>query len=112
MAVAGAFIVVHRARKVTRQDIFRAYSIEVDGVPRGKLARGDSLRVEVAPGPHVVRAAIDWAGSPEIGVQVEPGQEIQLEVTGVGGPRAALSADAATAYLRIAPVTAAPDPGR
>ena len=65
--------------------------------------RGGTARLQVtAPGPHRIRAAIDWTGSPELEFVAQPGDEIRLVVL----PRAnALTALfflwGSTSYLRL-----------
>lgn len=98
-------IVVHRSKAMGSQDIFRAYAVVVDGIVHGKLRRGDSLTCEVISGTHVVQATINWAGSPEVKVDLEPGETVELDVAGIGGgnkaSRAAIGEDAKHSYLRL-----------
>ena len=51
------------------RDRARAYAIEIDGETVGKIKRGESVSVEIGPGSHAVRAAIDWCSSPTVIVQ-------------------------------------------
>ena len=44
-------------------DRIRKYRVLVDGTEVGRLGDGESLTVEVQPGPHTVQAKIDWCGS-------------------------------------------------
>lgn len=101
----GSWIVVHRSSSLGWQDVFRAYKVEVDGVVRGKVRRGESLTCEVFAGTHVVQATIDWGGSPEVTVEPASGETIELDVAGVGGrrnaSRAAFGADAKHTYLQL-----------
>ncbi|SHN44710.1 hypothetical protein [Cryptosporangium aurantiacum] len=52
----------------------------MDGRRIGKLKRGESLTVEVSPGPHKVQALIDLDGSHRLEVNVPPGEEARLVV--------------------------------
>ena len=58
----------------------RRYRILVDGNEVGVVARGGSLRLELAPGTHKLRAAIDWAGSPEVAFALPVGGEVHAVV--------------------------------
>ncbi|KAE8763606.1 hypothetical protein [Georgenia thermotolerans] len=73
-------LVVHRPRGGWR-DLLRAYVVEVDGVERGKVRRGERLELEVPAGDRRVRARIDWTGSPELPVRVPAGGAVEVEVT-------------------------------
>ena len=44
----------------------RSYVLEVDGEPRGKVANGDTLEIDLPPGSHRVQMRIDWCGSHEL----------------------------------------------
>jgi hypothetical protein len=59
-------------------DRARSYRILIDGEERDRVKNGETVAVDVAPGPHVVRAKIDWAYSPELSVDVPPGGEAHL----------------------------------
>ena len=62
------------------RDRLRSYWIEVDGVRVGKVKRGREAQVWVPPGPHEVRASIDWLGSPTVRVEAVVGQPVHLTV--------------------------------
>lgn len=69
--------------RVTREpgvwrDRLRAYSVVVDSQAAGKVRRGQTLELPVAPGAHSVQIAIDWARSPALDVEVAPGQTVDL----------------------------------
>lgn len=72
-------LVVWRPRGVWR-DVLRSYRIEVDGVFRVAVRRGQVFELEVPAGRHVVRARIDWTGSPEMVVDVHPGSSVTAVV--------------------------------
>lgn len=73
--------VKRRPPSAAQGDRFRAYRIEVDGVERGKLRRGQTLRIDVAPGVHAIRARIDWQGSEVVHVDVPQEDEVLVWVT-------------------------------
>lgn len=73
-------LVVWRPGGVWQRDLLRSYRLEVDGEPRGTIRRGQILELEVPAGRHAVRARIDWTGSPDIVVDVEPGASVTVVV--------------------------------
>jgi hypothetical protein len=62
-------LVVERVANGWR-DRFREYQIQIDGQPRFSIRRGGRQALELTPGPHQVRAAIDWTGSPDLDVLI------------------------------------------
>lgn len=54
--------------RVAWADIFRAYTLLVDGVARGTVKQGETLEIELSPGDHRLQMKIDWATSPELSV--------------------------------------------
>ena len=66
------------------RDILRKYKIFVDGVESGSVRRNGSISIALAPGSHIVSLRIDWAGSPEIRVDIKPDQTEHL-FCGPGG---------------------------
>jgi hypothetical protein len=68
-------LVVRRPKSGWR-DFARSYRIKVDGRPRGRVRRGQSLELSVTAGRHVVCARIDWKGSPELLIDVEAGTSV------------------------------------
>ena len=60
------------------RDRWRSYSVLVDGRCSGRLRRGGTVTVPVAPGPHVVQVRIDWTGSEEVTVTVADGEVVSL----------------------------------
>lgn len=99
-------LVIHRAERFTKQDNFRAYTIEVDGAAVGKIKRGETTTIPLEPGSHTVRAAVKWCGSPMVTVEVTPGQNAEFEVAGSGNLDSATGPDAAHGYLVLNPVDA------
>jgi hypothetical protein len=67
-------------------DSLRAYKVLVDGQVQGRLKRGESVDVQVAPGVHTVRMAVDWCRSRQHTVEVADGGTAVLEAA----PRSAL----------------------
>jgi hypothetical protein len=47
-------------------DRIRKYRILLDGEEIGRIGEGEELRQEIADGPHVIEAKIDWCGSPPL----------------------------------------------
>jgi hypothetical protein len=78
-------ILIDRPRRASR-DLFRRYSIKVDGERLGKISRGGHLAIEVTPGHHRVQARIDWAGSPQVDVNVIDDTDVHLTVRPAGNP--------------------------
>jgi hypothetical protein len=66
------------------RDRLRAYRIEVDGETCVDLRQGESRVLELPPGPHRVRARIDWTGSPEVEVEVVAGATLECRVEPAG----------------------------
>jgi hypothetical protein len=93
-------LVIERPRKGSR-DIFRSYKILVDGALIGKLERGQRLVREVAAGRHVVRGVIDWAGSPEVAIDVADGGEAHMIISPGGNAFQYLWQTGKTRYLRL-----------
>jgi hypothetical protein len=55
------------------RDRSRAYKVMIDGKDAGSIREDEELVTSVAAGAHRVRVKIDWTGSEEIRVDVEPG---------------------------------------
>lgn len=86
------------------RDARRAYRVVVDGTERGTVRPGGSLEVTLAPGRHVVRAAIDWTGSPDVAVDLVPGGRVTLVVRPAGQALTALlQALTRRRYLALGP---------
>jgi hypothetical protein len=70
---------------VTRPDdsvgMLREALIHVDGSVAARLRPGRSATLDLAPGPHVVQAAMDWTTSAPLQVHAEPGETVHLEVS-------------------------------
>lgn len=68
------------------RDLMRSYVVVLDGKQVGRVGKGEEVTVAIAPGRHVVRARIDWTGSPEIEFTVEAGGRAAFCVGAAGGP--------------------------
>jgi len=73
----GSTIAIKRKKGVYR-DFLRAYKVLIDGEARARLRRGGTVELEVQPGRHVVEMKVDWCSSPEVTVDLEPGQTAHL----------------------------------
>ncbi len=97
----GATIIVTRPGGHYR-DALRSYILEVDGLARGRIKPGQSVAVDLDPGPHAVRARISWTGSPRLEVALKPGQTVRLRVEPAGTPAQAWwRVMGRTRYLRL-----------
>ena len=81
-------------------DRARAYQIVVDGAVKGVVRCGRELSLALPPGPHTVRARLDWTGSDDLPVHLGPGATVRLRVE----PRGARHA-AGRRYLRLTRVS-------
>jgi len=62
----------------------RAYTLLIDGAPRGAIKQGETLEVELTPGDHRVRMKIDWATSAEL--VVSGAQDVKLSCRSNANP--------------------------
>jgi hypothetical protein len=69
------------------RDAKRSYRVLVDREVRGRVREGDVLTLTVAPGAHTVQARLDWTGSVEQAVDLEPGSTTTLIVAPAGQRR-------------------------
>jgi hypothetical protein len=69
----SAYVEIERDANRWR-DRARAYRVLVDGTEAGKVLWGSTWRLSVPPGGHRVRLAMDWARSPEVEFDVQPGE--------------------------------------
>lgn len=84
------------------QDLLRSYTIRVDGSKIGSLRRGQSVTLELPAGSHVVDARIDWSGSPELTVEIEPNDTSTVRVEPSGNAlRAPARAGGRDTWLQI-----------
>ena len=73
MTLEVSCIRVHRAA-VPWRDRLRAYKVIIDDQPVGQLRNGQDFNREVSPGSHRLQIKIDWTGSEELHVTVQPGE--------------------------------------
>lgn len=57
----------------------RKVKILLDGELTAAIANGQTLALDVDPGPHVVEAALDWARTEPLRLEVKPGQVSRVE---------------------------------
>jgi hypothetical protein len=77
-APGGSFITLSRVPGGWR-DRVRRYQVIIDGERVAMIKRGQRIDLPVTPGRHVVFLQIDWARSPQLDVDVPPGEVISLE---------------------------------
>jgi hypothetical protein len=75
--VNGALIQLDRAAG-GRTDKLRAYKVLLDGVKVARIRRGETRTLEVSPGHHELRLAVDWCRSPIVRLDLMAGQEARL----------------------------------
>ncbi|MFU8803376.1 MAG: hypothetical protein ACNA8W_06170 [Bradymonadaceae bacterium] len=73
---SGSTVVVERVHGMG--DKLRAYVVEIDGEPKGKLTQGQRVVIDVPPGRHQIRVTIDWCSSKTIDFELLPGQRRQF----------------------------------
>ncbi len=61
----------------------RVYEVLIDGILVGSIRNGECKEFSVSDGRHVVVAKIDWCSSPEVIVDVDEGQAVELTVGGI-----------------------------
>lgn len=59
-------------------DSLRSYDVIVNGEKRAELLPGEQKSIEVNPGRVEVFLSLDWARSPVVSLDVEPGSEVRL----------------------------------
>lgn len=69
---------IHVERDKSMKDAMRAYKVIVDGETVGRVRRGKSVSVDVAPGRHEVWMKIDWTKSASMELDLQPGEEATL----------------------------------
>jgi hypothetical protein len=68
-------------RRSQAVDMFRSYSIFINNVRVGTIARGASLEVEVPSGPLAIEARLDWGRSRPLKIEAAPNQKIEIEIS-------------------------------
>ena len=61
-------------------DLFRSYSIVLDDAKVGRLKRNSSLRIDVAPGMHRLRATVDSGSSNTLPFEASLDGAVEFEV--------------------------------
>ena len=69
-------------RRSTYRDRVRAYKVILDGEKIGDIRNGEEETFPIAPGRHVLKLKIDWAGSPEMTFDVATGETASFECGG------------------------------
>ena len=92
-AAGGSVITLSRALGGWR-DRFRRYRVVVDGEQVASIGRGQRLDLPVPPGRHAVVLQVDWARSPQLEVDVAPGEVFTLECAPGNVPPPGAGADA------------------
>jgi len=82
----GSIVITREQRTGLSRDSLRSYVVFVDEVASGKIARGETLKIDVCPGEHVVRLKIDWTGSRPVHVKLPPGGQVFLVAGPTGTP--------------------------
>ncbi|MGH3401971.1 MAG: hypothetical protein ACRDRJ_05530 [Streptosporangiaceae bacterium] len=80
-------IVLERDRTGMR-DIFRSYTVVVDGNSVGKIKRGERLELPIAVGHHRIHLQIDWGRSPKLDIDARAGDVIRFSCRPGGSPAA------------------------
>ena len=57
---------IERTRSATGSDAFRAYKIFIDGNQVDEIKSGESKRIELSEGEHMLQLKIDWCTSKEV----------------------------------------------
>lgn len=96
----SARLVINRPAGAWR-DRLRAYHVLLDGQRLGVIRAGETIGSDIAAGPHLVQAKIDWSGSPPLEFDAEPGTEIVLRVEPAGNAFMAWQAYGSTSWLRL-----------
>jgi hypothetical protein len=73
-----ASILLHRRINAVQPALL--YAVNIDERRVGRLAVSQRQTVGVAPGRHTVQAKVLWMSSPELAVDVAPGQSVHVEI--------------------------------
>lgn len=71
---------LHVSRKTGLMAVARKIRIYVDKVLVGDVREGKTLTVQIAPGPHVIHARMDWWYAPPVSVQAFPGGTVAFDL--------------------------------
>src|SRR5262249_2606798 len=90
-------LVITRPRQYA--DMLRQYRLVVDSDLAYTIGRGQSVDISLPPGRHRLIAAIDWARSNPVEIELLPDQDCRLEVgSNVAGWRLLLAVLYATVW--------------
>jgi hypothetical protein len=78
MEPLDARILLHRRINVVQPALL--YRVNVDERQVARLAVSQRRTVGVLPGRHTVQAKVLWMSSPELPVDVAPGQSVQVDI--------------------------------
>lgn len=78
--MTGCAAIVIERRSGSYRDAARSYRVEVGDVEIGRLKAGRSLKAPLAPGRHKIVVRIDWSEGKPLGVDLSPGETINLTV--------------------------------
>lgn len=79
-------------RETAWRDRLRRYRILLDGVEVGQLLPGEVLTLHPEPGPHELRARIDWCGSQPLLVTIGDGAVVVVVRSALRGWRVLFAA--------------------
>jgi hypothetical protein len=80
-----AKLIVTRPRLGSRWDIEQRFEMLIDGKPNAPIGLGETIVIDLPPGPHLAKARLADAGSQPVVVGTAPGQTHRLAVgTNVG----------------------------
>jgi hypothetical protein len=68
------------------KDRLRRYQVVIDGEQVAAIKHGERVDLPVTPGKHTVFMQISWARSPQLELDVAPGQVVTLECAPTGSP--------------------------
>jgi hypothetical protein len=66
------------SRQAGQGDKWRSYKVMVDGSVVSRIKEGQTIEVSVSPGRHHLRLKIDWAGSPDLAVDIGAGERAEF----------------------------------
>jgi hypothetical protein len=87
------------------RDRIRRYKVMVDGRQLGTIGNGETVELSVSSGPHRVRLAISWTGSPELEVQVPDGGVATVRCSAKASSTAMIDLFSRTRWVDIEPDT-------
>lgn len=64
-------------------NLLRNYRIYIDGELAGRIANGESVGYDLAPGEHTLTAKIDWCCSRDIHFEIKTDEHLSFNVSGL-----------------------------